>query len=553
MFSTVKLNLLFFSIVLSFSLSMMAINAIVVSPSLYYTQNPTIEDIETNFFSLSFETNKTCAAVFEYGLTTDYEMGKIMPKGSSTSHTIVVNGLAPGHIYYVKIYGVGTANDTTTIFKGVYCTASESSGVMNVTFVKPLFLNTPNTVVDSFICYINKATQTLDIALCDLTNHASQSDSINYRIIEAINRRYEAGVKVRFITDDAMNNVPLNSLDEDIPVLAGNKCGMMHNTFLLIDRELVSNAWVLSGSTNWSYNNLMMDFNNLIAIQDESLAKAYTLEFDEMWGGSSLQPNLTRSVFGKDKTDNTPHVFNIAGRRVELYFSPSDVTLDHITAVLDSAKVSIDFAMMSFAENSLANAVVDAHKRGIMTSGVVDYVDQMGNEYDDLKRQGVDVVNFANADKSVWPDGAICHHKFCVVDADSNNPVTITGTYNWTVSANSLHDENTLIIYSPELSDKYKQELELIRSYSENAAADKKVEFPKSLLTVAPNPSCGSFEISNYGVGFNHIKVLNSSGKVIKDAKLDNDSSHIKVDNKGLYMILLSGKNDFAVKKVLVR
>lgn len=545
-----KLKALFIHLSFCFSLSILAINIEggVSNEPLCFTQYPIVDEVENSYFSINFKTNDSCISVLEYGLTPDCKLGKVESVSVGVSHSIVVDALVSSQIYYAKIYGLRSANDTTPIYNGVYCTASLSSGKINTTFARPL----TRVVVDSFICYIAKATQTLDICLDDMTNYAQQSDSTNYRIIEAINHRYEAGVKVRVITDDAFANAALESLCQGIPVLAGNEDGVMHNTFLLIDKESVDNAWVLTGSTNWTYNNLVLNFNNLIAIQDQSLAKAYTLEFDEMWGSSTLFPNSTCSVFGKDKSDNTPHVFNVAGERVELYFSPSDGTNECIKAVLDSAQYSIDFATNIFTENSLGSAIFNADKRGVDICGVIDDVEQMDCEYGYLKAQGIGVIDFEH--DAERPDATVCHHKFCVVDVDFNEAVTITGTQDWSVSANSLDDENTLIIYSTEVSSLYKEEFDVICAYSESASAIKPVDQSKSpLLTVSPNPSSGSFQISNYGIGFNHIRVLNSSGRVIKEEKLDDDSSRIKVDKKGLYVILLSGKNDFAVKKVLVK
>ena len=42
------------------------------------------------------------------------------------------------------------------------------------------------------------------------------------------------------------------------------------------------------------------DYNNLIFVQDEAIAKAYTLEFEEMWSWCFSVHN---------KLDNTPHKF----------------------------------------------------------------------------------------------------------------------------------------------------------------------------------------------------------------------------------------------------
>ena len=47
----------------------------------------------------------------------------------------------------------------------------------------------------------------------------------------------------------------------------------MHNKFVIIDANNADSAWVISGGTNWTNNQLFDDFNNLILIQDQSLAK----------------------------------------------------------------------------------------------------------------------------------------------------------------------------------------------------------------------------------------------------------------------------------------
>lgn len=48
----------------------------------------------------------------------------------------------------------------------------------------------------------------------------------------------------------------------------------------------------------------------------------------------------------------------------------------------------------------------------------------------------------------------LMHHKFAVIDTQ----VVITGSYNWTVSANIYNHENLLIIKSPELAKIYEKE-----------------------------------------------------------------------------------------------
>ena len=123
----------------------------------------------------------------------------------------------------------------------------------------------------------------------------------------------------------------------------------MHNKFVIFDANNTNPnlPWVWTGSTNWTEAQIEgPDQNNAIAIQDQSLALAYKLEFEEMWGSSTQTPNLAISKFGPYKTDNTPHNFIIGGKKVECYFSPSDNTNTQIIATINSANSDIDIAAM---------------------------------------------------------------------------------------------------------------------------------------------------------------------------------------------------------------
>ena len=100
----------------------------------------------------------------------------------------------------------------------------------------------------------------------------------------------------------------------------------MHNKFIVGDRDDAQNAFVLTSSTNFTTGNLNTDPNNVIIMGDQSLARAYTLEFEEMWGSSGMEPDPANSKFGAAKTINTPRRFIIGGSPVELYFSPTDGT-----------------------------------------------------------------------------------------------------------------------------------------------------------------------------------------------------------------------------------
>jgi hypothetical protein len=219
-------------------------------------------------------------------------------------------------------------------------------------------------------------------------------------------------------------------------------------------------AWLITGSLNHTINNLGWDYNNMICIQDKSLALGFTLEFEEMWGSDGADYDEENARFGAEKTDNTPHKFLINDIPIDAYFSPSDNTTSKIKAAIDQAESNIEFGVMVFTENSLGTSIADAQQNGLEIRGIIDYVEYTGSEYQYLKNNGVNVRNYLNPDGSEWPDGPVFHHKYALMDFQEGdaNPVVITGSHNWSASAESINDENTLIIYNANLANQFHQE-----------------------------------------------------------------------------------------------
>ena len=263
------------------------------------------------------------------------------------------------------------------------------------------------------------------------------------------------GVQVRWIAEGANANFALSALSGAVPVLyRTNSSGSgMHNKFLLIDADDPGNAHVLTGSTNFTQGNLFDDPNNLVIVRDHALALAYTLEFEEMWGGTGPQPMPANSRFGEAKTDNTPHRFLVNGALVECYFSPSDGTTHAIRERIDHAQASVELALFILTENTLRDALLQAHVDGLWVRGVVDDVNAPGSDFFTLTNAGIDLF-----DHDAFPE--LLHHKYAILDhADpGGDALVITGSHNWTFAANTVNDENTLFIHDLAVADQFFQE-----------------------------------------------------------------------------------------------
>ncbi|MFC2086385.1 phospholipase D-like domain-containing protein [Bacteroidota bacterium] len=422
--------------------------------TLYFTSVPEQSTITNQGFALSWETNTASSTEVAYGLTENLELGVLTGDNNVTVHTITFTSLEAGEIYFVKAFSVA-GEDTTPSSAKPYATMSNSSGEINVYFNHPVdhsvstgeeALAIPGLFTDTIINYINRAQTSLD--LCVYNNNMTS-------IVSAINAAYNNGVTVRYITDDETANIALAGLNGGIPRLTGNSDGLMHNKILIIDADDANNSWVVTGSTNFTDNNLDDDFNNMICIQDQSLAKAYRMEFNEMWGSSGDNSNAANARFGADKLDDTPHKFVIDNIPVELYFSPSDDISSEIIKHIGTADNDLEFALLTFTHNDLGSAVVSAYYDGVNVKGIIENENDNGTEYDYMIENGLNVIPHDNQYD--------IHHKYGIIDANDadSDPVLITGSHNWSASAEDRNDENTLVIFDAVIANLYYQEFNM--------------------------------------------------------------------------------------------
>ena len=411
-------------------------------------------DITTTSFIVNFTTNSIAASELSYGLTTDLELGTVnSDSGYVFNHAISLDNLEAGSIYYVQALSYeGSDSAYSAVF--AFATQSTSSGKIRVCFNNPVD-TTVATIEnaqfsgvftnDSIKAYIDKADSTLDIAVY---NH---SDNM---IANAINDAYERGVRVRYITCESTTTAALGTLNSNIPRIERPEgMGIMHNKFIVIDADVADSAWVLSGSTNWTSSQIFDDPNHIIMVQDQSVARTYELEFNEMWGSDGNEPDDENAKFGSNKTNNTPHHFIVNGNDFEVYFSPTDNTTLNISNALKSADDEIDFALLVFTNNQLGTTIAEEHESGVEVNGIIEQINTEGSEYDFLVEEGVNVISHQGFGDSF-------HHKYCIVDHDNtdSDPLVITGSHNWSGAAETNNDENTMIIHDANIANQFFQE-----------------------------------------------------------------------------------------------
>lgn len=321
-------------------------------------------------------------------------------------------------------------------------------------------MNINGYIDDTLIAYINRAKYTLDICVYNFTSNSSAS--LN-NVATAINAANSRGVHVRWIYNgtSATANSGLSLISSSIPKLASPSSSgynIMHNKFVVIDANSTdpNDAIVWTGSTNWSVQQFQYDYNNVVIVQDSALAHAYRAEFNLMWGDTGMTANSALSKFGSHKNDLGRHNFTIDGKQVELYFSPSDHTNNHINSTIQSADKDLYFGTYVITDNTDGNSIIAKKNAGVYVAGIMDSysLTASGTEYPYLN------TALGSSNLKVYNDVTyIYHHKYVIVDPSDacSDPTVLTGSHNWTSSADNENDENTLIIHDATAANIYYQ------------------------------------------------------------------------------------------------
>jgi phosphatidylserine/phosphatidylglycerophosphate/cardiolipin synthase-like enzyme len=429
-----------------------------------------------------------------------------------TAHAVTLSGLWPATVYHYQAVASDTSGANQT-GDAIFSTESPSgtTGTMDVYFNKSVNFSVARgehaqtvDIANKFLARIDSAKHSIDLALYSFSGGVGST--IATHLLSAKGR----GVKIRMIVEnDNAGTVPMTTMRNNVPFItdtfdpinAGN--GLMHNKFAIFDFRDTSSFtddWVWTGSWNATDPGDNDDAQNSIEIQDKALANAYTMEFNEMWGSSTDTPAASQSRFGARKTDNTPHKFNIEGTPVELYFSPSDQTTLHIFETLSTATSSINVCMLTFTRADLAGELVLKKAAGDKVRVVMDNNTDSGNQFSFLQTNGIDVHLKGSALGS-----GLLHHKYAVIDGENSkaDEIVITGSHNWSTSAETANNENTLIIHSSRIANLYLQEFEA--RYLEAGGSDTVVVGVKQIGSDIPE----SFGLSqNYPDPFNPTTVI---------------------------------------------
>jgi len=494
------------------------------------------DNITMTSFDLTWTTDIVGDSEVEWGLTP--ELGNTTSDlFLSTDHLISLIGLSPGTLYYARVKSTSSDGETVISPLRVYATVSESSGDIHVYFtgsvdtsvaIEEEAMSLGTSTNDTIASWITSAQHTLDIAVYNTNNVAIEN---------AINTAAANGVQIRYIAEGSNANLGIDDFDSSIPVhyRTDNEGSGMHNKFMIGDADYHETSFVLTGSTNMTTANLNTDKNNVIVFQDQSIARGYRLEFNEMWGSDSMVPDEANSKFGPEKTVNTPLKYVIGGSPVEVYFSPTDGTTSAIRQAIETMDYDMAFALLSFTRDDLADAIIDGSSFFISPQGAIEEIGGTGAEFENLTEAGIDVHSHQGITGQL-------HHKYAVIDYSEplSDPTVVTGSHNWSTTAENINDENTVMVHDVRVANLYYQEFRglLISMGVINSIED---EDGRCILTAFPNP-CSDvlyLEVSDDYIGM-EFTLSDINGRIVEVLNIHSARTAINVSglDVGIYMLI---------------
>lgn len=132
----------------------------------------------------------------------------------------------------------------------------------------------------------------------------------------------------------------------------------------------------------------------------------------------------------------------------EVYFSPGEECLNAILNQIKLSHSKIEICLFTISDNRISEALEYKHKQGVSVKIITDNdkIFDKGSDIEQLAGEGIPI-------KVDITDNHM-HHKFAIFDSKR----ILTGSYNWTRSAEKYNHENIIITDNLEILKEFKKE-----------------------------------------------------------------------------------------------
>jgi phosphatidylserine/phosphatidylglycerophosphate/cardiolipin synthase-like enzyme len=283
---------------------------------------------------------------------------------------------------------------------------------------------------------IIKARLSVDVAAFGL-------DLVSIR--DALIQAHQRGVVVRVLLENDNNgNQEIRDIqDAGVTVIGDNSLGLMHNDFVIIDRNEV---W--TGSMDLTLAGTYNDNNNLLHIHNKTVALKFLADFDEMFNANLSGLGVHTAAPGPMPSP----MVSIEDTVMEVYFLPdnNDAVEKRVNELIRGAKQSIYYLSPEFYAEDIYGDLSGIGK-SVTVSGVVDSA---------MAKYGVPAPG--NDVRAAGNKNGSMHESVMIIDQRT----VIIGSYNFTSEVNQavygsnsiVNNSNLLIIDNPEIAGIFSRE-----------------------------------------------------------------------------------------------
>jgi phosphatidylserine/phosphatidylglycerophosphate/cardiolipin synthase-like enzyme len=165
---------------------------------------------------------------------------------------------------------------------------------------------------------------------------------------------------------------------------------------------------------------------------------------------ASRDPDAPGVVSARNVPSQEAHPVPAGASTVEVLavaFTPPSGGGQVIVKAIDDSREEVLVQAYGFTHNAIAQALLRAQQRGVKVQVLLDQKSSQTNRYViELFRESALPVKWDGAH-------AIAHNKVMVIDA----AVVVTGSYNFTNSADTRNAENILVLRGPDLARSYRE------------------------------------------------------------------------------------------------
>jgi phosphatidylserine/phosphatidylglycerophosphate/cardiolipin synthase-like enzyme len=278
-----------------------------------------------------------------------------------------------------------------------------------------------------------------------------------------------------------------------------DKTHIMHNKFMVAGRRLNDAARSLParmtmGSANYTKEGLTSQANLVHTFDSPDLAALYLQRYDLLKDNPTLGETAKHSGWSE--------TVSLSDAALRVYFSPEPSnahkkqfqreSIDTVVRAIHAAKSSVLFCLFSPTDKPLRDACFAAGDRGRMMFGLLNNIaNKDGQEVEEGMRAdtaaAIELYHRSKDQKDVVPAAyfrwdnkpagflsenqlfpgegrppfppVIIHHKFIVIDGETDHPVIYSGSANMSKNSVNYNDENLLeIVGSRRVADIYMAE-----------------------------------------------------------------------------------------------